>query len=130
MPPWTQRCPQGHTNIAPRSNGYRCESCETIYGGDPVDAREVEDFPVASHGELPSIEPRDLLETIVDVTAPETRTRVKMPHLDMGSQQQRTAAAMKLVDAGLLRRVRTSDSQPDWYQPTAEGRRVAEEVEA
>jgi hypothetical protein len=130
MPPWTKRCPKGHVNIAPRGNGYRCETCETIYGGDPVDARHVEEFPVASHGEMPSIEPRDLLETIVDVTAPETRTRVKMPHLDMGSQQQRAAAATKLVDAGLLRRVRTSDSQPDWYRPTAEGRRVAQEVTA
>lgn len=130
MPAWTQRCPQGHVNIAPRDNGYRCETCETIYGGDPVDARQVEDFPVASHGELPSIEPRDLLQTIVDVTATETRTRVKMPHLDMGSQQQRTAAATKLVDAGLLRRVRTSSSQPDWYRPTEQGRRVAQEVDA
>jgi hypothetical protein len=130
MPVWTQRCPQGHVNIAPRDNGYRCETCETIYAGDPVDARQVEDFPVPSRGELPSIDASDLLDAIVEITGQRTRTRVKMHHLDLGSQQQRAAAATKLVDAGLLRRVRTSSSQSDWYRPTSEGRRVAHEVEA
>jgi hypothetical protein len=37
--PWRYRCPEGHASISTRQNGtYRCQSCETTYRGDPVDA--------------------------------------------------------------------------------------------
>lgn len=46
--PWARRCPNGHTSVTKRStlNETVCVSCGLRWKGDPIDARDVDSFPV------------------------------------------------------------------------------------
>lgn len=46
--PWVERCPKGHAGIRwVHTLGLtRCRSCGVFYAGRPVDARDVESFPL------------------------------------------------------------------------------------
>lgn len=46
--PWTKRCPNGHTSIEKRTtmNETVCVSCGLRWKGGPIDARDVDGFPV------------------------------------------------------------------------------------
>lgn len=46
--PWVYRCPNGHAGIEVNRDSYRCQSCERVFDGDPVDARRVDGFPIAA----------------------------------------------------------------------------------
>ena len=49
MAEWRWRCPKGHVTLRRhvRSDSYRCRRCEEIYEGSPVDAQQVDGFPLA-----------------------------------------------------------------------------------
>lgn len=43
--PWLDRCPEGHSSLRSRREGYCCQSCGVRYRGEPYDPRQTE-FPV------------------------------------------------------------------------------------
>lgn len=39
MSKWRYRCPEGHTSLKNRLDGYRCTTCKITYSGAPVDMK-------------------------------------------------------------------------------------------
>jgi hypothetical protein len=123
MPPWIDRCPEGHASLEHRQTGYHCGPCGQTYPGEPYDARHTE-FPVEDEpgatGQSMAREKFGVLADLVQATEPETRTAVKARKLD-GDPSVVGRILANLEDAGLV----ASDSRPttNWWRPTPEGRR-------
>ena len=46
--PWAKRCPNGHASVSKRTrlNETVCSTCGLRWKGGPIDARDVDGFPV------------------------------------------------------------------------------------
>lgn len=131
MPPWRFRCPMGHTSIRIYSETYRCESCGVTYEGEPIDATEVDEFPIDEAARPESREKVDddeVLEALVDVCQDPTRTWAKSRDLDVGHSRQIGIALARLHEDGLVRREGGRQFGYRW-RPTATGfERVQQQV--
>jgi hypothetical protein len=126
-PAWTQRCPEGHSAIESRGDGFLCESCDVIYQCDPFDARESE-FPV-DH-DVPTrdtADSADVLKALVarierDGTAHWASVHQLPPSL--GTHKQIAGALRYLKEQGFVTIAGHSSDRHRW-QPSERGRKAA-----
>jgi predicted transcriptional regulator len=128
MSAWQHRCPEGHTSLETRANGYRCHSCDLIYEGDPIDASKVDGFPVERDVATREIGDREdiLRELIADVDSHD-RDYAQIHHLpdSLGSGKQLGAVLQHMRKDGLAATVGYSTGRSHW-QPTDKGREAVE----
>lgn len=128
MSAWQHRCPEGHATLVSREGGYRCEPCDVIYEGDPIDATKVDGFPVDR--DVPCRETgdrEDVLRAVINDVDSHDRDYVQTRHLpdSVGSDKQIGAVMQHMAKDGLLRKVGYSSERVRW-QPTEAGRAAAD----
>lgn len=66
---WGRRCPVGHVSLrdSHTTSDYLCEPCGLYYKGEPIDARDVDEWP------LPEDDPRRTVTRKVGDNHPEIR---------------------------------------------------------
>jgi len=122
--PWTKRCPEGHSTIIKREYGYWCESCDRRYAGKPVDAREVDSFPVSGEAVTPAVEKaerRAVLADIIRITDRPTRSAAKARELTEGDGRDIASTLHEMREGGL---VEAEGQRRMWWKPTPKGRRA------
>lgn len=128
MSAWQHRCPEGHTSLESRRDGYRCHSCDVIYEGEPFDATEVDAFPVER--DVPYRETgdrEDVLREVIEHVDSHDRGYVQTVHLPdrLGSGKQIGAVLQHMAKDGLVKKVGYSSGRDRW-QPTEAGRAAAD----
>jgi len=127
MSAWQHRCPEGHATLVSRAGGYRCEPCDVIYEGDPIDATEVDGFPVERDVPYRETGDRaDVLREVIDNVDSHDRDFVQTVHLpdSLGSGKQVGAVLQHMAKDGLIRKVGRSSERCRW-EPTEAGRAAA-----
>lgn len=118
--PWRYRCPEGHTSITRRvPGGYRCDSCERQYHGDPVDM-------LADDGDTEDgDDPVGPLEAVHRLYAETGDTLVEVPARRVSDRPRAFAAGLrKAADRGYVEHIPTSSAAR--WRVTETGARLAQ----
>lgn len=121
--PWRYRCPKGHASITHRKQGFECESCGGRYRGDPVDAKEVAEWPADDRDPLWTgvISEQEVLSEVVDQTAPQDRHLASVDQLPWRANRI-NKQLHSLAKRGLLEQV--GEKRKFKWRPTERGRQA------
>ncbi|AHG00942.1 hypothetical protein HALLA_12255 [Halostagnicola larsenii XH-48] len=118
--PWRYRCPKGHSNIERHTaeNAHRCNSCHVVYAGAPVDAKEVDGFPVEREiiREKKEIGPKTVLESLLEIADDPVRNWIQTREIaaDVGADPRQIGQILShLEDDGRVERL-PDKTHPCW----------------
>jgi hypothetical protein len=118
--PWRLRCPQGHTSITlGEMEGFRCTSCEETYHGDPIDIKDVDEFPVERDTVYYESEPV-ILERIVRNCKQNTRVYARARELTSESVYRIIGHLRRLREKRLIEKAPRGQG----WTPTEAGRQA------
>ncbi|KDE59579.1 hypothetical protein EL22_19960 [Halostagnicola sp. A56] len=129
--PWRYRCPEGHTRIERLADerAHRCKSCQTVYAGPPIDAKDVDEFPVGREvlREAADIGSETILESITEIADDPARNWIQTREIatDVGADPRQVGQILSNLEAhGHVERLQDK-AHPSWALE-ADGRASAD----
>ncbi|UBF23505.1 winged helix-turn-helix protein [Halorubrum tailed virus 28] len=116
--PWRYRCPEGHTSITTRTEGYYCQTCGAYYDGEPVDAKA--DNAPETDGGRTTPHALTAVRRLWQVTG-DTDTTARARHVSDRSGAF-THALHAAEERGLVERVTPESNAPDRWRVTEDAR--------